>query len=345
MSEKDYQWAVLIGRFQPIHNSHVALIRGGLEIANRVIVMLGSSESSLSARNPWTSQQRQLMIEMCFSQQELDRIDFVPLRDYFYNENAWLMEVQTHVNRITGGTADEQICLLGSLKDHTSRYLKQFPQWELESIPTKTLHATDVRNQLFQKVPVPNWEEDLHPRVRNYITQWMNSPEAQYIREEHQFIKEYQEQWANTPHPPVFVTTDTIVVKSGHVLVVNRKFCPGKGLRALPGGFLKPQELIVDGALRELKEETRIQVDKQVLKRNIVTTEVFDYPQRDPRGRTITHGFLIDLGEGPLPEVRGGDDAKHCEWIPYREVFENVSLFYSDHAHIILHFLMEKRQF
>lgn len=53
-----------------------------------------------------------------------------------------------------------------------------------------------------------------------------------------------------------FVTVDSIVLKSGHVLLVRRKSAPGKNLFAFPGGYLQQNESLVDCAIRELREET-----------------------------------------------------------------------------------------
>jgi bifunctional NMN adenylyltransferase/nudix hydrolase len=79
-------------------------------------------------------------------------------------------------------------------------------------------------------------------------------------------IEKYKESWKAAPFPPTFVTVDAVVVQSGHVLLVKRKAMPGAGLWALPGGFLNQEETLLDGAIRELKEETKIKVPVPVLK-------------------------------------------------------------------------------
>lgn len=45
--------AVLIGRFQPFHNGHAALLAKALETAPRVIVVLGSAFAARNAKNPF----------------------------------------------------------------------------------------------------------------------------------------------------------------------------------------------------------------------------------------------------------------------------------------------------
>ena len=87
--------------------------------------------------------------------------------------------------------------------------------------------------------------------------------------------------------------------------------------------------------MRELKEETRIQVDKLILESNIIESKVFDFPERSERGRTVTHGFYIKLKDGKLPIVRGGDDAAHAFWMPLADVIHHENKFFEDHAAII----------
>ena len=84
-------------------------------------------------------------------------------------------------------------------------------------------------------------------------------------------------------------------MQSGHVFVVRRKVHPGKGLLALPGGFLAANMTLEDNALKELKEETQIKVPVQVLRGSIKNQKAFDYPERSQRGRTVTFAYYIEL--------------------------------------------------
>ena len=124
---------------------------------------------------------------------------------------------------------------------------------------------------------------------------------------------------------------------SGHVLMIKRKACPGMGLWALPGGFLNQNERILDGMIRELKEETGIKVPVPVLIGNIKGQQVFDDPNRSLRGRTITHAFFIELPAGELPHIKGMDDAEKAKWIPLSFIREEE--LFEDHYQILNTFL------
>jgi len=165
------------------------------------------------------------------------------------------------------------------------------------------------------------------------------TPEFNRLYKEHQHIQDYKAQWVGAPFPPTFVTVDAVVICSGHVLVVRRKGALGNGLIALPGGFLNTNETIVNGCLRELREETSIKIHVNELRKHIVDERVFDHPTRSLRGRTITHAVYIDLGRGELPPVKGTDDADKAWWMPLAELHAREAEFFEDHAHIVQRFI------
>ena len=150
----------------------------------------------------------------------------------------------------------------------------------------------------------------------------------------HPFINKYKSAWAAAPYAPTFVTCDAVVVQSGHILLVERKANPGKGLWALPGGFVNQDERLVDAALRELREETKLKVPAPVLKGSIKQQKVYDEPSRSERGRTITHAFHMELAaDAKLPKVKGADDAKCAFWLPLNEL--SSKRMFEDHYFII----------
>ena len=233
------------------------------------------------------------------------------------------------------------ITIIGFEKDATSWYLKGFPQWDFVPFYSKeTTSATDVRAKLFQSTEVSEKTFEYLPipfATANYLMEWFRkNPEiVDSLIKENIFLQEYRKKWDKAPFKPTFVTVDAVVVKSAHVLLVRRGRNPGKGLLALPGGFLNQEEEIEDAALRELREETKIKVSDDELRNSIETSRVFSHPGRDLRGRTITHAYLIDLGIGDLPLVKGSDDADEALWVPLAEVHDRAEEFFGDHYAII----------
>ena len=101
-----------------------------------------------------------------------------------------------------------------------------------------------------------------------------------------------------------------------------------------PGGFVREDESLEDGVIRELREDTRIKVPEAVLRGSIRSTDVFDYPKRSARGRTIAHAHLIQLRDSTsLPQVRGSEQRPVAFWLPFHQL--DPQRMFEDHYHII----------
>jgi bifunctional NMN adenylyltransferase/nudix hydrolase len=123
------------------------------------------------------------------------------------------------------------------------------------------------------------------------------------------------------------------------VLLVRRGQAPGKGLRAVPGGFIEQRETLYQSAVRELQEETSLGLLELSLRQALKSVTVFDHPDRSQRGRTITHAHFFDLGDIELPEVKAGDDAAEVEWVPIEQLVSLQECFLDDHFHMLDHIL------
>ena len=338
---------VFIGRFQPFHNGHKAVIDAALKQAKEVIVVVGSSFAARNIRNPFTFEERKAMIEAAFPDEapklgKEGRVKVVPVSDYPYDDNKWVNAIQTIVDNTVAEDAKD-IGLIGHSKDSTSYYLKIFPRWKnhVEVSDVGGINATDIRKVILTQMDYTDFEEldYVMPKATlALMAGLLSKPEFKVIRAEYEMVKKYKEAWKAAPFPPTFMTVDAVVVQSGHILLVKRGDMPGKGLWALPGGFLNQEETMLDGAIRELKEETKIKVPVPVLKGSIKTSKTFDAPNRSVRGRTITQAFYIDLGMADeLPKVKGSDDAEKAFWVPFNQVKQEK--MFEDHFHIIDNFL------
>lgn len=179
-----------------------------------------------------------------------------------------------------------------------------------------------------------NSPKSMHAFLEDYI----KSEEYENMRAESQRYRDDRFSWAMAPYPVTFVTTDAVVTHKSSILMIRRKFHPGKGLWALPGGFLGEKQWIRDSIIRELREETRIAVSNEDLLRIMQPIQVFDNPGRSLRGRTITHAarFNLDhLGLEKRPKVRADDDAEAVRWFTFQEIREADNALFEDHAEII----------
>ena len=346
MSERTYDLAVFIGRMQPLHNGHIQNINNALEIADEVLVIVGSANQPRTPRNPFTADERMDMVKSVFPDK---RVRVEAVEDY-YPDALWLKNVQTvtHKNLIRAGLdnfAEAKVAILGHDKDHTSFYLNEFPTWDFIEIGQRLrqtkypriIDATDIRDAYWVGA-FDHIEGQVPNQVMGFLRAFYKSPAYEALVAEQDYFVRYHEEWSVAPYDPTHVTTDAVVVQSGHILLVKRRTQPGKGLWALPGGFVNKKERLEEGVLRELREETKLKVPMPVLKGSVKRkhTTVFDDPNRSLRGRTITHAFLIDLAPQPkLPKVKGSDDAEEARWFPLDVVDAMGSILFEDHKLII----------
>ncbi len=324
---------VFIGRFQPFHIGHKFVVDAALEQAEHVIVLAGSANRSPCLRNPWSFEERRDMIRKVYPYETgTDRLIVRPLDDTLYNDEAWTSNVQKTVMETVAELGFDRynpakIGLIGHSKDNTSYYLKLFPQWNSVNVPHEVgvFNATDIRAAYFKGAPtIPH---DIIPKeISAYLKDYMMGEAFRRICAEARWAVDYKASWSSAPFPPTFVTVDNVVVQSGHVLMIRRGGQPGKGLLALPGGFVDHNETLLESAIRELREETRL-ADKHgpfpmgKLKGFMAGQGVFDDPKRSVRGYTLTHAFLFRLPPAKsLMEVIGGDDAAEALWVPLGEL-------------------------
>lgn len=346
---RNYHFAVFIGRFQPYHNGHHQVIIEGLKQADHMIILCGSAHTPTSYRNPWAFDDRKSMILDSFSASERKRITVLPVIDSPYNESLWLQSIQTIVNGVvqslnTVPHNQPKIALIGHSKDHSSFYLRMFPQWEaIEVNNLENINATTIRQHYFSnaehfKSSQPCLQTLTPSGTQLFLSQTYSQQAFNYIYDENAFVLKYAKAWSVAPYAPVFVTVDAVVIQSGHLLLVERRARPGKGLSALPGGFVDPNEKLIDGCIRELREETRLKIPAPVLRGSITNQHTFDDPYRSARGRTITQAFLLELpANEKLPKVKGGDDAAKAFWMPLADV--KPEIMFEDHYFIIRHLL------
>ena len=345
--KKKYDYAVFIGRMSPPHMAHIEIIQRAMEQAENIIILIGSANQPRTTKNPWTWREREEMIRECFDEQYQERLIFFGMNDMF-NDQKWVRAVQDQIDYViradrlvnSNESVEAKIALIGHKKDDSSYYLDMFPQYDFVEIDNiDDMHSTDIRQMMFEAEHLD--EKKIPASIVNYIEAFMHSEYYFKLKEEYEFIEKYKQAWSKAPYAPTFVTVDTVVVQSGHVLLVRRRAAPGAGTWAIPGGFLNQDERVEDAALRELREETKLKVPLPVLKGNIKDVKVFDKPDRSLRGRTITHAHYIELPPGPLPKVKGSDDADKAKWVPLNTFQKMQDQMFEDHYIIIDSFVGE----
>lgn len=338
-----YDTAIYIGRFQPVHSGHVALLQRALASAAQVIVVVGSAWQARSPKNPFTWQEREAMLRAALPAADSMRLQVLPMRDY-YNEAVWVKAVRVGVAGVVPQGA--RIGLVGHFKDATSSYLRAFPGWELIHVERQgAIDATAVRDAYFGAAPGQTAQAlgplaaQLPTGTQAALERFAATPAYPALQEEWRMLRDYRRAWSAAPYPPVFVTVDAVLRCQDRVLLIRRAHAPGKGQLAVPGGFIEPRETVWQSCLRELAEETHCDLPEPTMRAALQTVAVFDHPDRSQRGRTITHAHYFDLGNAAMPSVQADDDAQEAQWVPIEALRGREEEFFEDHFHMLDHFL------
>lgn len=347
-----YNKAVVLGRFQPFHKGHAKLIHEAVKVAKSVYIVIGSANCYPNIKNPFTVEQRIEMISEYiknhFTMSEINKINFVSVNDYRYNDEKWKTEVRTQIDE----QLSDKICMVGFEKDADSYWLKEFG-WNVHDVEPvlfldTPLSATPYRENLLESNIPRNWtqgyvETILPKETLTFIEQFIKTETFKRLREEMIHYRNEELKFADYPYKGSmhFCTADAVVVCNNHLLVIERKFAPGKGAWALPGGHKNENETFKACAIRELLEEVKIKVPEKVLRGSIKASHLFDHPSRCAKFNkpTVAQYIIIEPNnDGSLPIVKGRDDAKSAHWIPMHEVIKNQNMFFDDHAEIVTFF-------
>lgn len=358
---KKYDLAVLIGKYRYVHDGHLENFKQAAAIADKILILNGSSHMARNHKLPTRFIENKQVLSEIVRNHVTDHFDVRPLTDNPYDNNDWITQVQSHVQNaidqlglVTSrlGRAP-RIVLVGHHKDDSSKYLDWFPQWE--QVETESfcragdgmiLNATDLREASYNAGTLKlDLIRNNVPREMWDFLQKFDSTEAfQNCVQEYKFIEDpeegYKAKYGRNPTAPIHVTVDCVAICNGHILLVKRRTHPGKGLWALPGGFLNDNEWIEDAIIRELMEETSIRIpgikDDHLhdhLKSLIGEPKVFGAPSRSLRGRVITHiGRLVLHGFKTPPKVRGSDDALRAKWWAINDFYNMPEQMFEDHS-------------
>ena len=126
------------------------------------------------------------------------------------------------------------------------------------------------------------------------------------------------------------LTVDALIYSEGQIVLIRRKNPPYQDCWALPGGFVDVGETVEEACVREMKEETSLDVE---LVRQL---GAYSAPDRDPRHHAISVVFLARAKGEP----EAGDDAQGVGVFTEKNLPSPIAF---DHAKILADYFAWKR--
>jgi len=116
------------------------------------------------------------------------------------------------------------------------------------------------------------------------------------------------------PNRPI-IGVGAIIICDGKILLEKRKYEPGKGRWSIPGGLVELGERVEQTVIREVKEETGLDVAEP---KHI---DIVDNVIRDENGNVKYHFVILDY----FVKLKGGElkassDAEELKWVLLNEV-------------------------
>lgn len=316
---KDNTLAVIIGRFQPLHNGHVDLIQEALANHDQVLLLVGSVNRETNFNNPLTPEERFALIQGQFPEES--SLIVRGLKDK-PTDDEWVEEVTANVMNIEEDPS--KVVIYTSEKDEEF-YNKSFI-YNLAVKQSDGINATNIRNMWYQISGLASLPTHVHKFIEGI------PEERRLALKDERLSCLLGKSVAMNGHAfgnPIEPVAHAVVVHQNKILLVKRMSVRGKGQWAIPGGFIEHTETTRMAAIRELKEETGL--DLQVLRAKELATAVEENLD-DLSVRTIGHNYLyiIDpMEEQPVVSL----DTSECSdymWVDTLDILtEKMNLFYN----------------
>jgi nicotinamide-nucleotide adenylyltransferase len=85
--------ALFVGRFQPFHNGHLKAIREILKREDSLIVVVGSAQEANTRKNPFSVEERKVMVMRALEEAGLEHVRVISVPDY-YDDAKWAEAVR-----------------------------------------------------------------------------------------------------------------------------------------------------------------------------------------------------------------------------------------------------------
>jgi bifunctional NMN adenylyltransferase/nudix hydrolase len=302
-------------------------LKKAFEVAERVLVFVGSANLPRTLKNPFTFYERSNLIDHILQVTE-ETYTIYPLNDYILDNKRWKDQITTIVGDETS------VVVIGGSKGEW--YYDLFPEYDV-MLPNTILpiNATDIRNSFYESTTFPDLNV-VPVSTLNFMADFaIQSSWYGYLVEWYNKVNKLRGEFGKGP----FLTCDNVITHRDRVLLVKRKNQPGKGLWAIPGGYFDATDNSLSfGCHRELDEETSINLSYEQFEEFKQGFRIFDSKARSHKTRIVTYSSYVAIPSELDITVSAGDDAGEAKFFLLSDVKNMKSKTYDDHYDQIEYF-------
>lgn len=151
--------ALFIGRFQPFHKGHLKVIQNASKEYDEIIIGIGSSQYSHSADNPFSAEERKIMINRSLKKADIKNFKIILIPD-IHNPPKW-------VDHILSIFTDFDIVITNNSLTKSLFLEKGYSVKKTELYDKKRFSGKEIRRRISNGV---GWEDLVPDEVIKLIT-------------------------------------------------------------------------------------------------------------------------------------------------------------------------------